>query len=192
MRDPLLIEIGCEEIPARMIGAAAEDLRLRASAVLDQAGIEHGPSRAWGGARRLAIRVEDVAGAVAGKDQMVLGPKASAAFREDGTPSPAGAGFAKKQGIEPGALEKIETDKGLYAGFRRTLAERTLADVLAAALPSSIAGMTFPKTMRWGTGTHRFVRPVHWVVALHGARVLDLEILGVVSGGSSEIGRAHV
>ncbi len=186
MREPLLIEIGCEEIPARMIGAAAEDLRLRASAILDQAGIEHGPSRAWSGARRLAVRVEDVSGTLPGKDQLILGPPASAAFHEDGTPSPAGSGFAKKQGIEPGALQKIETEKGLYAGFRRTLAERTLADVLAAALPASIAAMTFPKTMRWGTGAHRFVRPVHWAVALHGARILDLEVLGAAAGRSSD------
>jgi glycyl-tRNA synthetase beta chain len=186
MREPLLIEIGCEEIPARMIGAAAEDLRQRLTAVLDQAGIEYGPSAAWGGARRLAVRIGDVQGTLPGKDQLVLGPPATAAFRDDGTPTPAGAGFAKKQGIDPGALRKIETEKGLYAGFHRAVAERTLADVLAAALPPTIAAMTFPKTMRWGAGTFRFVRPVHWVVALHGAGVVELEVLGAASGRASD------
>jgi glycyl-tRNA synthetase beta chain len=186
MSEPLLIEIGCEEIPARMIGAAAEDLRLRLSTVLDQAGIEHGPSMAWGGARRLAVRIENVSGKLPGKDELVLGPPAAAAFRDDGTPTPAGAGFAKKQGIDPGALQKIETEKGLYAGFRRAVAERTLADLLAAALPASVAAMTFPKTMRWGTGEHRYVRPVHWVVALHGADVVELTVLGAASGRSSD------
>ena len=186
MREPLLLEIGCEEIPARMIGAAASDLRVRVAGVLDQAGVEHGPSRAWGGARRLAVRVEAVSGSLPATDQLVLGPPASVAFQDDGTPTPAGAGFAKKQGIAPGALQKIETEKGLYAGFRRSVAERTLSDVLGATLPTSVAAMSFPKTMRWGTGSHRFVRPVHWVVALHGADVLDLEILGAAAGRSSD------
>jgi glycyl-tRNA synthetase beta chain len=186
MNEPLLIEIGCEEIPARMIGAAAEDLRLRVSAVLDQAGIERGSSTAWGGARRLAVRIENVSAKLPGKDEMVLGPPATAAFRDDGTPTSAGYGFAKKQGIDPDALQKIKTEKGLYAGFHRSVAERTLSELLAGALPASIAAMTFPKTMRWGAGEHRFVRPVHWVIALHGADVVELSVLGTASGRSSD------
>jgi glycyl-tRNA synthetase beta chain len=186
MSEPLLLEIGCEEIPARMIAAAAQDLSVRVLAVLDAAGLSHGAARAWGGTRRLAVRVESVSGTLPGTEQLVLGPPATVAFREDGQPSPAGAGFAKKQGIDPAALQKIETDKGVYAGFRRAVAARTLEQVLAAALPASIAAMSFPKTMRWGAGTHRFVRPVHWVVALHGGTILNLEILGAVSGRASD------
>ena len=186
MSDPLLLEIGCEEIPARMIAAGAEDLRARVATILDAAGFPHGPSHAWGGTRRLAVRVESVAGTLPGKDELVLGPPASVAFRDDGQPTPAGAGFAKKQGGDPSTLQKIETEKGVYAGFRRAVGERTLQQVLATALPASIAGMSFPKTMRWGTGAHRFVRPVQWVVALHGAAVLDLEVMGATSGRASE------
>jgi glycyl-tRNA synthetase beta chain len=186
MNEPLLLEIGCEEIPARMIAMAAQDLSVRVLAVLDAAGLTHGAARAWGGTRRLAVRVESVSGTLPGTEQLVLGPPATVAFREDGQPSPAGAGFAKKQGIDPAALEKIETDKGVYAGFRRAVAARTLEQVLAAALPASIAAMSFPKTMRWGAGTYRFVRPVHWVVALHGGAILNLEILGAVSGRASD------
>lgn len=185
MSEPLLLEIGCEEIPARMIATAAEDLRGRLVALLDLAGFPHGPSRGWGGTRRLAVRVESVAGTLPGKNELVLGPPASAAFRDDGAPTPAGAGFAKKQGIDPSALQKFETEKGVYAGFRRAVGERTLQQALANALPTSVAAMSFPKTMRWGTGTHRFVRPVQWVVALHGGAVLELELLGAASGRAS-------
>jgi glycyl-tRNA synthetase beta chain len=186
MSEALLLEIGCEEIPARMIEAAAQDLRARLVAVLDASGFPHGPSRAWGGTRRLAVHVETVAGALPGKDEVVLGPPASVAFRDDGAPTPAGAGFAKKQGIDPSILEKIETDKGVYAGFRRAVGERTLQQMLMTALPASIAGMSFPKMMRWGTGEHRFVRPVQWVVALHGASVVDLSVMGAASGRASD------
>jgi glycyl-tRNA synthetase beta chain len=181
-----LFEIGCEEIPARMIAAAAADLRARVVAVLDAAGLVHGESRAWGGTRRLAVRVEDVAPSLPGSEQLVLGPPAAAAFGKDGTPTPAAAGFAKKQGIEPSALARIETDKGAYAGFRRMAPSRALGEVLASGLPAAVSGMSFPKAMRWGAGTHRFVRPVHWLVALHGGDLLNLSMLGAVSGRSSE------
>jgi glycyl-tRNA synthetase beta chain len=186
MSAPLLLEIGCEEIPARMIASAAADLRARVVAALDQAGLPHGEASAWGGTRRLAVRVEGVAATLAGRDETVLGPPASAAFAPDGSLTPAGAGFAKKQGIDPSALQKVETDKGVYAGFRRSVVGRTLEQVLAEALPASVAAMAFPKTMRWGDGTHRWVRPVHWVVALHGGDVLKLEILGAASGRNSD------
>jgi len=186
MSDSFLLEIGCEEIPARMIAAGAEDLRARVVAVLEANGFPHGPSLAWGGTRRLAVRVASVAGALPGKDEVVLGPPASVAFKDDGQLTPAGAGFAKKQGIDPSTLQKIETDKGIYSGFRRAVGERTLQQVLATALPPSIGGMSFPKMMRWGSGTHRFVRPVQWVVALHGATVVELEVMGVTSGRESD------
>ena len=185
MSASLLIEIGSEEIPARMIAAAADDLKSRLVAVLDQAGLPHGAARAWGGTRRLAVHVASVAPGLDGREETVMGPPATAAFDAEGKPTPAGAGFAKKQGIDPSALSRIETDKGSYAGFRRAVPGRSLEQVLAEALPASVASMSFPKTMRWGTGAHRWVRPVHWVVALHGAEVLDITILGAKSGRSS-------
>ncbi len=186
MNEPLLIEIGCEEIPARMIAAAASDLRARVVAVLDQAGLAHGEACAWGGTRRLAIHVATVPAQLAGRDETVLGPPASAAFGPDGTLTSSGAGFARKQGIDPRAVRRVETEKGFYAGFQRTVAGRSLERVLADTLPSSVAAMSFPKTMRWGDGAHRWVRPVQWVVALHGPDVLHLEILGAPSGRVSD------
>jgi glycyl-tRNA synthetase beta chain len=168
-----------------MIAAAGEDLRSRVLLVLDQAGVSHGDARSWGGARRLAVYVAAVASGLEGREEMVLGPPASAAFSADGQPTPAGSGFAKKQGIDPSELRKVETPKGVYAGYRRIVAGRSLEQLLAEALPASVASMSFPKTMRWGNGTHRWVRPVHWVVALHGGDVLDLQILGATAGRSS-------
>src|SRR5262245_1590068 len=186
MSAPFLLEIGCEEIPARMIAAAAEDLRQRVTGVLETAGLAHGAAIAWGGPRRLAVHVASVAQALSGGEELVLGPPAAVAFREDGTPSPAGLGFASKQGIEATALQRIETEKGIYTGFRRAVAARPLEQVLQATLPAAVAAMSFPKMMRWGTGAHRFVRPVHWVVALHGADVVRLEVVGRASGRVSE------
>jgi len=186
MTAPLLVEIGCEEIPARMIASAAADLAARVVAVLDAAGVTHGAARHWGGTRRLAVRVDSVLGRLEDREETVLGPPAAAAFGPDGRPTGAGAGFAKKQGVAPDALVRIETAKGAYAGFTRTVAGRSLEQVLDAGLAASVAAMSFPKTMRWGTGEHRWVRPVHWLVALHGAAVLDLTILGARAGRTSQ------
>ena len=186
MSGSLLVEIGCEEIPARMIEAASRDLTARVLAILDQAGLAHGDAEAWGGTRRLAVRIAGVQAEIAGREETVLGPPASAAFDAEGRPTPAGSGFAKKQGIDPEALEKIQNERGVYAGFRRTAASRPLARILSDALPASVAAMSFPKSMRWGDGKHRWVRPVHWIVVLHGDAVVDLEILGACSGRASD------
>lgn len=181
----LLIEIGCEEIPARMIAGAAADLEARIVAILDQAGLAHGASRSLGGPRRLAVSVGEVGDGLAGGRETVTGPPATVAFGADGRPTGAAIGFARKQGIDPSALVRVETDRGVYAGFVREFAGKTVGAILAGALPAAVSGMTFPKTMRWGAGEHRWVRPVHWIVALHGARVLDLSIFGVRSGRDS-------
>lgn len=185
MRAPLLVEIGCEEIPARVIRQAALDLRDRVVAVLDQSAIEHGGAREWGGARRLAVRVEEVTDRTAHREELVLGPPASAAFGADGSLTPAAVGFARRHGVPPNALERIPTEKGLYCGFRRRVEGRSLREVLAAGLPPAVAAMAFPKTMRWGDGSWRWVRPVHWLVVLHGSEVIPIELFGVRAGRAS-------
>lgn len=185
MKAPLLIEIGCEEIPARMIGPAARDLAALTLQILDRAGLSHGETASWGGPRRLAVRVDEVAGRQVDREETVLGPAAAVAFDKDGKATPAGAGFARKRGVDPSALVRLETEKGAYAGFAHRVTGKTLAEVLEASLPSAVAGMYFPKTMRWGTGEHRWVRPVHTLVVLHGVDVLDLQLLGARSGRTS-------
>ena len=185
-RAPLLLEIGCEEIPARMIADAATEFGRRVVSVLDKAGLDHGRARCWGGSRRLAVRVEDVSGGQADGEERILGPSARVAFTADGEPTKAALGFARKYGVDPTALERIATDRGGYVAFTRQVKGQTVGRVLAAALPAAVGGMSFPKTMRWADGTHRWVRPVHWVLALHGEQVLPVELFGVCATGRSQ------
>ena len=196
MKAPLLVEIGCEEIPARMIPHAASDLATRIETILDQAGLAHGRVTGWGGSRRLAVRVDDVEGTQGDREETVLGPPAAAAFDAAGKPTRAAVGFAGKQGIDPSELMVLDTERGRYAGIRRPVAGRSLSTILAEALPGAVAGMSFPKTMRWGDGTFRWVRPVHWLVALHGDACLPIEIFGVpaaaMSAGHRFLGPARV
>ena len=168
-----------------MIASATRDLAAIVTGLLDKAGLAHGGATSWGGPRRIAVLVATVAARQEDREETVQGPAASIAFDKDGKPTPAGAGFAKKQGIEPSALVKLETDKGAYAGFSRRVTGKTLGEILAASLPSAVASMSVPKTMRWGTGEHRWVRPVHSLVCLHDTDIHDMQILGARSGRTS-------
>jgi len=184
--DPLLLEIGCEEIPARMVAKAAADLSSLVVDILDRGGLAHGAAMSWGGSRRLAVRMPEVEARQADREELVLGPPAAVAFTADGEPTRAAIGFARKQGIEPEGLSVIETEKGSYAGFRRQVTGLTAGELLARELPSAVGNMSFPKSMRWGDGRPRWVRPVHWLLALHGDTVLHFELFGVKATASSE------
>ena len=168
---PLLIEIGCEEIPARMIRPAVAELARRVCKILEQSGLTYGGSTAWGGPRRLAVRVEQVDPRQSDRDELVLGPPAKVAFGEDGSPTPAALGFAKKQGVDPGELKLQTTDRGEYVGFRRQVEGKPDGAVLAEGLPLAVESMSFPKTMRWASGDWRWVRPVHWQFNQYGRHI---------------------
>ncbi len=187
--DNLLLEIGCEEIPARMIPRAAAEFERRVREALDRAGLSHGLSESWGGSRRLAVRVADVQGRQEDRTELVLGPPAKVAFDKDGRPTGAAIGFAKKQGIDPASLVPQETERGTYVGFTRDVQGKTVGEVLAETLPESIAGMPFPKSMRWFDGSARWVRPVHWILALHGIEILPLTVFGIEAGRTSSAHR---
>ena len=185
-RDPLLIEIGCEEIPARMIPRAAADLAGILVKILDDQRLEHGGCESWGGSRRLAVRIESVQERQADRDETLLGPPAKVAFDAEGKPTRALEGFAKKQGLDPADLTRVETERGVYAGIERRVPGSRLEELLARELPPAVAAMSFPKIMRWADGRNRWVRPVHWVLALHGNRTLALELFGIEAGNHSE------
>lgn len=180
-RATLLIEIGCEEIPARMLPAAAGDVAQVVTDLIERANLAHGEVRPLWSPRRLAVIVEEVETTTASREERLLGPPAAAAFAADGRPTKALEGWARKQGIDPAQITRIQTDKGDYAGATIVRAPRPLAAVLADGFEKAIAAISFPKTMRWGSGEYLFVRPVHWLVALADHELLPLSLFGVVA-----------
>jgi glycyl-tRNA synthetase beta chain len=124
-------------------------------------------------------------------EELVMGPPVSAAFGADGEMTGAGVGFARKQGVEPSALQRIETPKGVYLGHRRFLRGKAAVDVLPAVLSGALRDLQYPKQMRWdaelddGKGELLSGRPIRWVLFLFGGRVVPFEILRTATAASS-------
>jgi glycyl-tRNA synthetase beta chain len=186
-----LIEIGLEEIPARMIAAAEAELGKRVSDLLTRERLLAGDLSAgaklttYSTPRRLAVLAEGVLEKQADTEEELTGPSWKIAYK-DGAPTAAAEAFAKKAGVAVGELKKVETPKGEYVGATMKRAGRTASEILAAELPKETLGIYWAKNMYWRTGKpERFVRPVRWVVALLDSKIVPLEIAGIAAGNAS-------
>ncbi len=183
----LLLEIGLEEIPARMIAAAEADLGRRVEAALTRAHLLDAAAvvTSYSTPRRLAVRVEGVLSRQLDSQEQLTGPSWKAAF-PNGEPGPAAHAFAKKAGVPVTALEKITTPKGEYASAIQLRPGQTAETVLNESLPQEVAALAWPKTMYWRPNKpERFVRPLRWLLCLLDASVVPLEFAGVRAGNVS-------
>ena len=180
-----LLEIGCEEIPARMIDAASLDLRERVQKLLERERLAAtGIISSFDSSRRLAVLASGVPDAQPDVTEQVTGPSANVAFK-DGQPTPAAHAFARKAGIDISQMEKITTSKGEYLAAKITKKGRPATEVLSELLPKEINSIYWPKNMYWRRPNEKFVRPVRWLVALLDRDVLPLEFDGVRAGNQS-------
>jgi glycyl-tRNA synthetase beta chain len=181
----LLLEIGLEEIPARMIAAAEAELARRVEALLTRQRLGGTTVTSYSTPRRLAVRVEGVLAQQLDMQEQLTGPSWKAAF-PDGNPGPAAQAFAKKAGVAVTALEKITTAKGEYAAATVQRAGQSAAKVLTESLPQEIGALSWPKTMYWRPNKpERFVRPLRWLICLLDETVVPVEFAGITAGGVS-------
>ncbi len=178
----LVLEIGTEELPPRFFAPALEQLRAEGARLLERARLAHGEVRVYGAPRRLALIVEEVAERQAPATREERGPPARAAFEETGRPTEAAQGFARRHGVSVDSLVVRETEQGGYVYAVIEEPEAPAAEALAERLPALIAGLSFPKMMRWGTRQLRFGRPIRWLLALLGEEVVSFELDGLASG----------
>ena len=179
-----LLEIGCEEIPARMIDAASQELRERVSALLSRERLPPNEVTYFDTPRRLAVIAAGIPAAQPDLSEQVTGPSASVAYK-DGQPTPAAHAFAKKAGVDVSQLEKITTAKGEYLAAKVTRKGRRTADILAETLPKELSSIYWPKSMYWRKPHERFVRPVRWLVAMLDGETIPLEFDGIWAGKTS-------
>jgi glycyl-tRNA synthetase beta chain len=190
----LLLEIGCEELPAswlpglthqigEIVGAQLREHRLPAES----------PVETYSTPRRLTVRIVRVPERQNDLEELVNGPPLSAGFKPDGTPTPAATGFAAKQGVDVAALERIQTPKGEYLAFRKRQRGKAAVDVLPAVLGGALRGLSFPKAMHWdallddGRGELLFGRPIRWILFIYGGRVVPFSISRTAAAQTGQV-----
>lgn len=185
-RGEYLLEVRSEEIPARMLEPGVRELATRVFEELMARGL--GPHEVETGftPRRLVLILSGLPEREPDREEQVMGPPVRAAFGADGAPTPALLGFAKRTGLEPDQLARVKTDKGEYLAATRKIEGRATRDVLAEIVPRILTGISWAKTMRWGSGEGPWVRPVHGVVSLLDGEVVPFELFGIQAGHESE------
>ncbi|MGD2062282.1 MAG: glycine--tRNA ligase subunit beta [Nitrospirota bacterium] len=177
----LLLEIGVEEVPASYIAPAVRALGERVVALLGELHIEAQGLSTYETPRRLAVHVTHVSATQASREVERRGPAVTVAYDAEGNLTKAGRGFLQGAGASEADLIRIPGKKGDYIGVRLQEGGGQTRELLATHLPPLIAGLAFPKSMRWGSGTWRFARPVHWILALLDGERIPFEVDGVES-----------
>lgn len=197
-----VLEIGVEELPARFMRQALADARQYMTAALAGARLEVSEVRSYGTPRRIIVQLCAVAARQSDLVREVRGPAARAAFDSDGRPTKAALGFAGSAGVPAESLVTRPTPQGDYVYATVTQVGRPAGAVLAEVFPQMIAGLSFPKSMRWGSHDFRFARPIRWILALLGTEIVAFDTHAVSSGrttwghrtlapGAHEIGSAE-
>ncbi|MDE2321123.1 MAG: glycine--tRNA ligase subunit beta [candidate division NC10 bacterium] len=185
MTQELLFEIGIEEIPSSYMTPALRDLEAQARRLFEEHRIAFTGMRVFGTPRRLTLHVERLEQSQGDLVREAVGPSTAVAFDQEGRPTKAALGFARAQGVPVETLRVKTLDRGEYVVAAIVERGARLEEILPVVLPRLITSLSFPKSMRWGQGTFRFVRPIRWLVALYGGRVIPFEIDGVTSGNKT-------
>lgn len=184
----LLLEIGLEEVPARMLPAAEAELLRRVVALCERDHLLSGDALTTGLAqsfstpRRLAVLLRGLAPQQPDSTETLNGPATKIAFK-DGQPTAAAEAFARKAGVAVGSLTRIDTPKGEYLQATLTRPGLPTAEILIRDLAKEIGALYWPKNMYWREGKpERFVRPVEWLVCLLDEQIVPVTFAGTVAG----------
>ncbi|MCB8931903.1 MAG: glycine--tRNA ligase subunit beta [Chthonomonadaceae bacterium] len=178
----LLLELGCEELPASFVRKAADDLQSHVEERLREAGIGfERTQKPLSTPRRLIVHLAAVDARQPDQTKEMRGPAVKAAYDGEGNPTGALQGFCRGQGVDP----KDVRQEGDYVWVTKTLEGRPTAEVLSELLPDAIRALTFEKSMRWGESRMRFARPIRWILAVFDGEVVPFSIEGVEAGATS-------
>jgi glycyl-tRNA synthetase beta chain len=189
----LLVELGTEELPPRSLLTLSRAFASEMQTRLLEAGLLAGGQEVeyFAAPRRLAVRIPGVLQRQPDRDQERRGPAVQAAFDAQGKPSQAAEGFARSCGTSVDKLERLKTDKGEWLVYRHRQKGEAARQLVPAILDQALKALPIAKRMRWGDLDAEFLRPVHWLVLLHGDKVIPAELLSVKSGRHSRGHRFH-
>ncbi len=186
-----LLEVGTEELPANFVDNAIEQWRSRLPQSLADNSLTTEAIEVYGTPRRLAVLIRGLPTQQPDREEEIKGPPAQAAF-QDGKPTKAAEGFARKQGVALEALEIRPTDKGEFVFVRQSIPGRPVADILTELVPQWILGLEGKRLMRWADGDLKFPRPIRWLVTLLDEAVLPIELVnGSETIKSDRISQGH-
>ncbi|HKI57096.1 MAG TPA: glycine--tRNA ligase subunit beta [Trueperaceae bacterium] len=181
----LLFEIGTEELPSWYVDEGRAALVQFVLERLTETGLAPESVRGYSTPRRLAVLAAGVPEQSEAREELRRGPAAEVAFDDSGRPTKAARGFAAANGVEPAALEIRDTDRGRYVFARLTRGGQAAASVIPPLLARAVEELPAPRKMRWSDVETPFMRPVHWLLALLGDAVLEVEAAGVRSADTS-------
>lgn len=189
----LLIELGCEELPPKALDGIRQALFDAVKKGLESSNLEFEAegSRAFSSPRRLALLFKAVASRQPDQVQERRGPAVSAAFDGEGNPTGAATGFARSVGKEVSELETVETDKGQWLFAKLHEPGKPLSELVYPLLEQALKQLPVPRPMRWGDHDFSFVRPAHWLIVMHGDRVVEGRLLGLDASDRTRGHRIH-
>jgi len=193
LHEDLLIELGTEELPPKALKRLSSALGEHFVLGLKEASLltEKSTFQNFAAPRRLAVSVSAVLLHQSDREIEKRGPAIQAAFDKDGNATKAAEGFARSCGTSIDKLDRLKTDKGEWLVFRQKEKGRAAKELIAKIFDQALKQLPIPKRMRWGDLDAEFVRPVHWLVMLHGDKVVPAEILAVKSGRKTRGHRFH-
>jgi len=183
--DMLLVEIGTEEIPARFLPCLIKQIKEKTKDKFQKKGINYTNIEVFATPRRILLKVDQVAKTLQKKIKKIYGPPRHIAFDSKGNPTKAAKGFAISQGVDVSMLKVEKIDKGEYVFIEIEEGGGNVTLVLPDILKEIILSLNTPKTMRWADGTIKFVRPIHWILAMLGNKVIQFSIDGINTGHTS-------
>ena len=186
-----LVEIGTEELPPKALRSLKDAFAENLVAAIDNARLPHGDVHAYASPRRLAVLVEALAAGQEDRRISQKGPPTKVAFDDDGKPKPPAIAFAKKCGVELADLDRMTTDKGEWLSYELLEKGQPTSGLIPDLIEKALAALPIPRRMRWGAGDAEFVRPIHWVVLLHGKNTIDATVMGIKTGRESRGHRFH-
>ena len=190
-RHDFLVEVGAEEMPPKSLQALGESFREGVVAGLGAAGLSFATAAAYYTPRRLAVKLTKLLDRQPEQRIERRGPPVSAAFDAAGKPTRAATAFAESCGVKIDELTRLSDNKGEFLFCRTTRAGEPAAKLLPGIVQAALDALPIARRMRWGDGAAQFVRPVHWVVMLHGEQVVEGEVLGIAAGRMTRGHRFH-
>ena len=186
-----LVEIGTEELPPKALRSLMEAFGKNLADGIDTALLSHGEIKTFASPRRLTVFIADLAEKQNDQKSEQKGPPISIAFDKAGKPTAAAKAFARKCGTTLDALGRNKTNKGEWLTSESLIKGKKLIDLLPSLIEKSLSALPIPRRMRWGASEVEFVRPLHWIVMLHGNQTIETSIMGIETGNQTWGHRFH-